>query len=174
MSAPRFFTDGCAGVAELLRRTLSLLRSSILNRLSLASSLLLFTAGCAGSTSFVGTCPDGGLDNSCDKPSLTRPELSLARGASGQVGLTLLVEGAHVGTFDFSVAPQNSAPLSATVSPTTADLKDGVPQPLIVTVTVNADAAPADAASVFVTAKPRGGSDKDGAGRAVFVKISAP
>lgn len=143
--------------------------------LVLAGPLLaLGLSACAGSTAFVGECPDGGLDNDCDRPSLARPDLTLTPGGSGQKQLTLLVEGAHAGTFDFAATPDVDSKLSATVSPTTAELKSGESQRLLVTVTAASDAPAASAASVFVTARPKGGSERDGAGRAIFVKVVVP
>ncbi|HEY0882651.1 MAG TPA: hypothetical protein VGD87_14010 [Archangium sp.] len=133
--------------------------------------VVLFSMGCAGSTAFIGTCPDGGTGPQCDDPSSLTPDLTLSPGGTGTKKLTLLVTGADVGTYDFSVAPQNDAKLTATVSPTSADLKDNVPQEIVVSITVGSD-APANATqSVYVTAKPKNGNERDGAGRAVFVKI---
>ena len=141
--------------------------------LLLSAVCALAFSACAGSTSFVGECPDGGYDRECG-PDPSTSALSLTPGSSGQRGLTLLVEGAHAGTFDFSATPSDAAALTATVTPASAELKSGVVQDLLVTISAASTATPTENASVYVRAVPKGGGEKDGAGRSVRVRIVAP
>jgi hypothetical protein len=138
--------------------------------LLLSAVCTLAFSACAGSTSFVGACPDGGYDRECGDVAT----LVLTPGSNGQRGLTLLVEGSHAGTFDFSATPNDAAALTATVSPASAELKSGVVQDVIVTITAASTAAPTENGSVYVRAVPKGGGEKDGAGRSVRVRIVAP
>jgi len=129
--------------------------------------------GCAGSTSFVDPCPDGGYSRECGSTGID-PQLTLTPGGTGQVPLYLLVEGSHVGTFDFAAEPQDTGRLTASVAPTSAEVKDGVVRQVVVTVSALPDAGATMYTSVYVTGRPRGGSEKDGAGTSIGVKIVTP
>lgn len=134
---------------------------------------LALSACTGGSIAFVGTCPDGGLDVDCGVNS-SSAVLTLTPGSTGNWTLQLRAEGSSAGTYDFSVAPANAALLTASVLPTSAEVKSGVLQPVEVSIVAAANAPATPSTSVYVTATPKGGSEKDGAGQIVRVKIAAP
>lgn len=98
-----------------------------------------FVTGCAGSTDFSG-CEPKVCGADCGPGEACTGELTLSPGGSATVKATLSVEGSHAGQYTFTTSAV--PPVSATVAPSSADVADGTPQDVVVTVTVDATAMP--------------------------------
>lgn len=96
-----------------------------------------FISACAGSTKFTG-CEPAVCGVDCEPGQPCSGSLTLSPGASGTVKATLMVEGSHEGKFTFSVS--GSGPVTATVSPASLDMVDGMPGDVTVTVSVDGTA----------------------------------
>jgi hypothetical protein len=98
----------------------------------------LFVTGCAGSTSFESCEPKVcGVDCDVTAGSCLDKGLTMSPGGTGSVKAKFKAEGSHEGNHRFTVSA--APPLTATVSPASADVADGTL--LEVTVTLNVDAA---------------------------------
>jgi hypothetical protein len=99
----------------------------------------LLVTGCAGKTS-IESCEPKVCGADCDIAAGPCPELTMSPGGSATVKVKFVVEGSHEGNYKFTASA--GAPLSATVSPTSADMVDGTPLDLVVTLNLDASAMP--------------------------------
>jgi hypothetical protein len=131
-----------------------------------------FVTGCAGSTSFQSCEPKVcGVD--CEIApgvSCSDNELTLSPGGSATVKAKLNVEGSHEGNFRFTVSA--GPPLTATVSPASADMVDGTPLDVVVTLNLDASAMPGGR---FIAQLEATNADAEvGAGTSIVVKAPMP
>jgi hypothetical protein len=123
-----------------------------------------FLVGCAGSIGFELPEDSNGIP--------INPELTLVPGSQGQAELSLLAEGVYAGAYTISATPDDPLVLTAIVSPTQADVKDGVILPVLVTIDVSSQTSETFG-SVYVEAA-KDGSPETTAGTSVLVNVAQP